>query len=304
MNATGVFADAVRRLDEPDAPPMLSPSQGAHLVLDRSFLPGETAIMIPKTDDGRVLFAIPWNGRVLVGTTDTSVATTAARAPAARGGDRLPARPRRPVPGEGPDAIRHQEHLRRPASPDPPRRARGRLDREASRESTPSSSRDSGLVTITGGKWTTYRRMGRDAVDHAARVGGFRPVRSATDSLKLHGWQRGEHGRIPHLDVYGSDLDRPDSVDRRASPDWSRPLHPALPYLAAEVIWAVRHEAARTVEDVLARRTRALFLDARASIEAAPGSRSSWPGELGRDQSWQAEQVRADSRRSWREGIP
>ena len=128
VNASGVNADEIRRLDEPGAPTLIAPSQGAHIVLDRSFLPGETAVMVPKTDDGRVLFAIPWSGRVLVGTTDTAMAT-------------LPLEPRplegeldylldhaRQVPREGPRPGRHQECLRRPAPDDTARRRQGHRD--------------------------------------------------------------------------------------------------------------------------------------------------------------------------------
>ena len=131
VNASGVHADDIRRLDEPSAPSLIAPSQGADIVLDRSFLPGETALMVPKTDDNRVLFAIPWCGRVLVGTTDTEMAT-------------LPLEPRPleqeidylldhtpALPGEDPDPGRRQEHLRRSASPDPTGRSPGHCDLSA-----------------------------------------------------------------------------------------------------------------------------------------------------------------------------
>jgi len=289
VNATGVMADEIRRLDEPGAPSLIAPSQGAHIVLDPSFLPGETAIMVPKTDDGRVLFAIPWSGRVLVGTTDTSMAT-------------LPLEPR-PLEGELDYLLDHARRYleKAPARADiksafaglrpliRPARARGIATSRLSREHVVIVS-ESGLVTVTGGKWTTYRAMARDAVDHAARVGKLPGRPSATASLRLHGWRLPTDGQQPHLALYGSDL--PDMNELiRDRPDLGEPLHPALPYIAAEVVWAARHEAARTVEDVLARRTRALFLDARASHEAAPRVAALLAGELGRDQAWQADQV-------------
>jgi glycerol-3-phosphate dehydrogenase len=149
---------------------------------------------------------------------------------------------------------------------------------------------ESGLVTITGGKWTTYRPMAQDAVDRAARVGGL-PLRpSATVSLDLHGRLEPADGPPQHLAFYGTDLPGVKQL-MRDDEELSRPLHPALPYLGAEVVWAARHEAARTVEDVLARRTRALFLDAQASIEAAASVARLMAVELGHDEAWQSDQV-------------
>ena len=145
-------------------------------------------------------------------------------------------------------------------------------------------------MTITGGKWTTYRVMAQDAVDHAARVGKLPSRPSATASLRLHGWCLPTDDQPRTLALYGSDLAELNELIRER-PDLGAPLHPALPYIAAEVVWAARHEAARTVGDVLARRTRALFLDARASLEAAPGVATLLAGELGRDQAWQDDQL-------------
>src|SRR5271157_6027146 len=289
VNASGVNADVIRRLDEPGAPTLIAPSQGAHIVLDRSFLPGETAVMVPKTDDGRVLFAIPWSGRVLVGTTDTSMAT-------------LPLEPR-PLEGELDYLLDHAGRYleKAPARADiksafaglrsliRPAGARGIATSRLSREHVVTVS-ESGLVTVTGGKWTTYRVMARDAVDHAARVGKLPGRPSATASLRLHGWRPPTDDQPRPLALYGSDLSELNELIRER-PDLGAPLHPALPYIAAEVVWAARHEAARMIEDVLARRTRALFLDARASLEAAPRVAALLAGELGRDEAWQADQV-------------
>lgn len=289
VNASGVMADEIRRLDEPSAPTLIAPSQGAHIVLDRSFLPGETAVMVPKTDDGRVLFAIPWSGRVLVGTTDTAMAT-------------LPLEPR-PLEQEIDYLL---DHARRYLEKAPsrvdikstfaglrplirPAGVRGIATSRLSREHVVVVS-ESGLVTVTGGKWTTYRPMAQDAVDHAARVGKLPGRPSATASLSLHGRLEATDGRPPHLALYGADLPDLNQLIRDHA-DLSEPLHPALPYIAAEVIWAARHEAARMIEDVLARRTRALFLDARASLKAAPRVAALLAGELGRDETWQAKQV-------------
>jgi glycerol-3-phosphate dehydrogenase len=287
INAAGVFVDAVRRLDDLTAPPLVSPSQGAHLVLDSSFFPGDTALLVPRTDDGRVLFAIPWHGRVLVGTTDTPVADVELE-PRPLGDEvayllnyleRYLARP----PGRG-DVLSIFAGLR------PLLRGKaGEQTARLSREHAVMMS-DSGLVTITGGKWTTYRRMAIDAVDCAIRAGGLAHVSSATGALKLHGWREPERNGAGSLAVYGSDA--PDVAALcKERPEWSRPLHSALPYLAGEAVWAARHEAARCVHDVLARRTRALFLDARASIEAAGAVALLLAGELGRDAAWQVEQT-------------
>jgi len=285
INATGVYCDALRRLDDPGAASVVSPSQGTHIVLDRAFQPGASAIMVPHTDDGRVLFAVPWHGRVVVGTTDTPVTDT-------------PLEPR-PL-GEEIDFL--LEHAARYLTRDPKRSdilacfAGLRPLVRAGAAATAALSRDhmvlvapSGLVTVTGGKWTTYRSMGEDAVDRAAAAGGLPERPSRTRTLPLHG--HGTPVRRPEpWDVYGTDAS---AVRRLAREDaaLAEPLHPRLPYVAAQVAWAVRREMARTVEDVLARRTRALLLDARASLEAAPRVADLLARELCRDAAWRDRQV-------------
>jgi glycerol-3-phosphate dehydrogenase len=255
-------------------------------VLDRSFLPGETAVMVPRTDDGRVLFAIPWHGRVIVGTTDTPVDRTAIEPrPLAREVEFLLAHAGRylsrdPTPA---DVLSAYAGLR-PLVGSPERTDTARISREyAIVVST------SGMVTITGGKWTTYRRMGEHVVDRAVAVGGLPSRPSPTRELKLHGWKAETDADLGG--VHGSDAP---AIARLAAeePQLARPLHPALPYRAAEVVWAARRELARTVEDVLARRTRALLLDARASQDAAPTAAALLARELGRGADWQAHQVR------------
>lgn len=312
VNATGVFADEVRRLDDPGAEPLLAPSQGVHLVLDRRFLPGESAILVPHTDDGRVLFAVPWLGRVLVGTTDTPVAAAAIEPQPlpqeidfllAHAGRYLTGHPRRE------DVLSCFAGLR-PLVAGGPGVAGGGHDTAALRREHLLQISASGLVTITGGKWTTYRQMGEDAVDAAAAVAGLPERPSVTATLRLHGAAApppegagAEDARAPgadaasagaapeaHTAAYGSDrgeLER--LLGERA--EWREPLHPRLPYLAGEVVWAARHEMALGVEDVLARRTRALLLDARASAEAAPRAAALLATELGRDGEWQRRQV-------------
>jgi glycerol-3-phosphate dehydrogenase len=290
VNATGVEVDAVRRLDDPSARLTLSPSRGSHVVLDRSFLPGQTAVMIPKTDDGRVLFAIPWKGSVLLGTTDTPV-ETASREP-------------RPSTEEVAYLLDHASRYfaRKPRLEDVkcqfaglrPLLGKGGDGRTASlsREHAVFVA-DSGLITITGGKWTTYRRMGMDAVNKAVEVAGLASSVSRTESLPIHGWV--ENVSEGPLAIYGSDaVEIRKLINER--PEWGESIHPALADLKAEVIWAARFELARSVEDVLARRTRSLFLDAKASIEAAPVVAELIGGELGRDRAWQVEQVESFGR--------
>ncbi len=262
VNATGVFADALRQQEDPSAEPLLQPSQGAHLVVEEGLLPAGDALIIPRTEDGRVLFAIPWQGRVLVGTTDTPV-------------EEVPLEPR-PLRGEIQFLERHLEHYFDTVRPVRTSTFAGirPLVREQGEASTASLSREhtllvspAGVVTITGGKWTTYRQMAEETVDAAARVAGLSPAPCRTRRLRLHGWcERPEAGVWRG---YGADA----PLVRRLigeNPAWAEPLHPRLPYCAAQVVWGVRREMARTLEDVLSRRLRALLLDAAAALEAAP----------------------------------
>jgi glycerol-3-phosphate dehydrogenase len=290
INATGVFVDAIRRLDDPTVPPLVEPSQGIHLVLDRAFLPGDAALMVPRTDDGRVLFAIPWHGRTLIGTTDTPV-DQAAYEPRARPQEvdfllRHAARylTHDPEPRDVLSVFAGLRPLVRP----PHATDTARI----SREHTIAVSA-SGLITIAGGKWTTYRRMGADVVAQAIEVGRV-PVRpSTTETLALHGATAASGdpgGNDSPLSVYGTERDALLSVCAER-PEWERLLHPRLPYRTGEVVWAARNEQARTVEDVLARRTRALLLDARASVEAAPTVAALLAEVLHRDTAWQSDQI-------------
>jgi glycerol-3-phosphate dehydrogenase len=291
INATGIFSDALRQLDDPDAAPMISHSQGVHLVLDRSFQPGENAIMVPQTDDGRVLFVIPWHDRVLVGTTDTPMPQAELEP--------------RALPEEIEFILRNAgRYLERDPTHDdvlsvfaglrPLVRQEGEDTKRISREHVVVVS-NSGLVTILGGKWTTYRKMAEDTLTDAIEVGGLRPAPCATEALKLHGWLAREDPAMPEDDtmrVYGSDAA---AVTDLALEDaaFHELLHPRLPYRGSHVVWAVRHELARGVEDVLARRTRALLLDARASIEAAPRVAELMAAELSLGQGWADDEVRS-----------
>ncbi len=286
VNATGVFVDALRRQEKTDTRPMVTVSQGIHLVLPKRFLPGKSALMVPRTEDGRVLFAVPWHDCVVVGTTDTPVAEAVAEP--------------RALPEEYDFVMTHAARYLADAPEDgdvlsvfaglrP-------LVRSAERKSTAALSRDhtiaigrSGMVTVTGGKWTTYRQMAEEVVDCAERVAGLRHRPSATVDFPVHG----AIGYAPFADhrlaVYGSDAAQ--ITLREAEAGGGRRIHPELECSVAEVRWHARHEMAMTVEDVLSRRTRSLLLNARAAAEAAPGVAAILAEELGRDEAWARRQV-------------
>jgi glycerol-3-phosphate dehydrogenase len=289
INATGIFSDTLRRMDELQAKPILTVSQGTHFVLPRRFLPSESALMIPETSDGRVLFAIPWHDRVVVGTTDNPV-------PQADSEPRALAEERWFL------AINIERFLgTKPESEDVLSMWSGQrpLVKQPDKTSTAAISRDhtifisrSKLVTITGGKWTTYRRMGQDVIDRTITMAGLPASKSVTPELRLHGWSADHTRRGEWRDVYGSDwpeLERLGAEDN----ELGELLHPRLPFRKVEVVWAATHEMARSVEDVLARRTRALFLDARASLESAAETARLLARTLGRDEQWQQKQIEA-----------
>lgn len=262
VNATGVFTDEVRRLDQADAETVVRPSQGIHLVLPRDFLGGSTAVMIPKTEDGRVLFAIPWKNRVLLGTTDTE-GVPASLHP-------------RPLEEEIDYLVRHAAgFLARAPKREEVTAVFAGLRPLVSRSSgsTASLSRshslfvsDSGLVTMTGGKWTTCRQMGEDAVDRAAAVAGLETRPSRTADLTL----------------LGPSPDPPDAMK----------LDPELPDTMAAVDRAVREEMAMTLDDVLSRRLRASFLDEAASLRCARPVAGRMAVLMGKGDDWVEAQVR------------
>jgi glycerol-3-phosphate dehydrogenase len=250
INATGPFCDEMRRVDDPSTKPMIAPSQGVHLTLSREFLPGDAAIMVPHTRDGRVMFAIPWHGHAVVGTTDTPIPASTLE-PTAKSeevdfiletaSDYLAKRPTRA------DVLSVFTGIRP-------------LVKASDVSNTAALSRDhtieissSGMLTIAGGKWTTYRHMAEDAVDHAIVLGKLDERPCTTRDLRIR--DPGKH------DESGA--------------------------------WFARHEMARTVEDVLARRTRLLFLNARAAVAKAPQVARDLAGELGRDEAWQQSQLKS-----------
>lgn len=286
INATGPFCDTLRQFDDPAAEPMIAPSQGIHVVLRRDFLPRDTAIMVPHTRDGRVMFAIPWHNHVLVGTTDTPI-------------EQVSLEPR-PLDQEiafiletAGGYLAHQ-----PARQDILSVFTGirPLVKAGNNGSTAALSRDhvvhiskSGLLTITGGKWTTYRNMAEDSVNHATVLGRLPERPCVTKELHVHGFHRRAE-QFGALASYGSDAVGLEELIRTRS-ELATPLHEALPICGAQIVWAARREMARTVDDVLARRTRALFLDARASLAMAPSVARLLAAELGKDEAWQQHQL-------------
>ena len=276
INATGAFGDLLRRTADANVTPMIAPSQGIHLVFKPEFLPGNSAIMVPHTSDGRVLFAIPWHGHVLVGTTDTPISSPSLEPVAMEQEIEFILTTAAQYLAKAPT---RDDVLSIFAGIRPLVKADGAV-------STAALSRDhvihidsSGLMTICGGKWTTYRHMAEDCVDQAATLAQLPDRPCVTRDLRIHGFPSDSHSNRP-LAVYGSDADQIDDLIRQDSRLGER-LHPALPYVKAEVVWAARQEMARTVEDVLARRTRALFLNAGAALEMAPEVAELLAGELG-----------------------
>jgi glycerol-3-phosphate dehydrogenase len=277
INATGVWVDAVRRMDGAPRADLVAPSQGVHLVVDRDFLPGGHAVLVPRTRDGRVLFAVPWLGKTILGTTDTPRQDLASEPePFAEEvefilGEAARILERAPTRADVRSVWVGLRPLVRPPDAD-------KGDTKAlSREHAVLVER-SGLVTVTGGKWTTYRSMAEDVLAHCM-ASGLVPKRpaGATASLALAGApSRAAHtlGDPPGLHLYGTEAD---VVSSLAGAD--RALAPGLS--EAMVRFAARHEYALTVEDVLARRSRLLFLDARLAAAAAPRVAALLQEELG-----------------------
>lgn len=292
INATGVFVDKVIRMDDPEARQQVKPSQGIHLVMDRSFLEGSEALMIPKTPDGRVLFAVPWHGHAVVGTTDVEKQEASLEPEAAREEVEYileTAGRYMKVPPREEDVLSVFTGLRPLAAP----QGSGQKTKEISRGHKVLVS-ESGLVTLTGGKWTTFRRMGEDVVDRVAGIAGLPGRRSRTRNLKIHGHMELGNGDHP-LRWYGSDLEKMELLVKE-NPALSGMLSERIYMKKAQVIWGIREEMARSVEDILARRTRVLQLDAREAMRLAPEVASLMAGELGYDSRWEADQVEAFNR--------
>ena len=286
INATGPFTDNILHMDNPLEPGVISPSQGVHIVLDQSFLPEKSAIMVPHTRDGRVMFAIPYMGTTLVGTTDTPIPEVSLEPkPMAEeisflletAGDYLEKKP------STRDILSVFTGIRP-------------LVRSEEEKRTANLSRDhfihisnSGLLTIAGGKWTTYRQMAKLSVNHAITLGNLETRACVTKDLNIHGYHKSAE-KFGTLAVYGSDAPAILNL-MRSDVKRNDVIHPLLPATIGEIIWAVRFEAARTVEDVLSRRTRSLILNARAASESAPKVAEVMAKELGRSRKWKKTQI-------------
>ena len=284
FNATGIFTDALRQLDQPATPPLLTVSRGTHIVVAASVLGGAAGIMVPKTRDGRVIFAIPWGGRVVIGTTD------------------LPAPAPSMEPGHAPGEIEFlletiNPYLARTIAPEDvlsifsglrplvigDEATTARLSREHHIDVSAT-----GLITVAGGKWTTYRRMAEDALNLAGNTTLLEKRPCATLRLPLHGHTTDPGTADPHLSEYGSDV--PELQDLVASePALAERIDAELPYTFAEVLYGVRCEMARTLDDVLSRRTRSLLLHERAAVRSAPRVAAL----IGRELQWNEARTRS-----------
>lgn len=272
INATGAFTDIIRKLSDENSTEIIAPSQGIHLVFDKSFLDSKDAIMIPKTNDGRVLFVIPWLGKTIVGTTDTPIEHATLE----------------PKPLE--EEIEFILKTCKNYLAKPPERKDvlsvfvgiRPLVKASDAKNTAKLSRDhtieiddANLLTLTGGKWTTYRNMAEDAINKAIGLTDLDNRKCITKQLKI----KDENSKNVAVII-------------KETPELAEKLHEDFPYQKAEIINSVRNELARTVEDVLARRTRILFLDANAAIEISREVAEIMANELGKDKNWIDDQVK------------
>ena len=284
INATGVFSDEILQMDQPGSRKLIVPSQGVHIVLDQTFLNGPHAIMVPHTTDGRVLFAVPWNDYVVVGTTDTLIEAPNEEPTALEeeiefilenAGAYMTKQPTRA------DVKSVFSGLRPLAAPED----NGSATKEISRHHKVTVS-TSGLVSILGGKWTTYRKMSEDLINTAQSVGGLPERACITHSLPIHGYDYNSDWSNP-MHVYGTDIDKISALDEEGNTSLSEAVH----LTKNQIIWAVREEMAMTVEDVLARRTRTLFLNAAEAKILATQVAQIMAEEMGEDQKWIENQI-------------
>ena len=288
INATGVFTDSILKMDDAKAKDLVTMSQGIHIVLDREFLPSDTAIMIPRTDDKRVLFAVPWHNKIIVGTTDTPISAGTGHASSQRENE--------PIAFEEEiEFVLH--HIQKYLTKDPDRsdirsvfaglrplvKAHSKTTAALSRDHLITVS-DSELITITGGKWTTYRKMAEDVLEIAIPKAGLADKECRTKDLHIHGYKKGADFNKP-LYYYGADEEGIHSIVE-SDKTLAGQIHPMLPYIKAEILWAVRNEMCMKVEDFLSRRTRALLLDAKATIESASLVAELMAKETNKDEDW------------------
>jgi len=281
VNATGVFAEKIMRADEPKAELKIKPSQGVHLVLDKSFLKSENAIMVPNTSDGRVLFAVPWHDVVVVGTTDTEVNNISIEPKASdqeidfilsNAEKYMTRKPKRS------DVKSVFAGLRPLISKE------NKSSKSLSRKHTIYKSKK-GVYHLLGGKWTTYRKMGRDVLELIASTGQLKFEPSKTEELRIFGYKSNVSWSDP-LHFYGSEKEHVMSMGS------NKPLSPLLPLTEAQIIYAIRYEMALNLEDVLSRRTRCLLLNAKECILIAPEVARIMRSELNAEENWEQEQIK------------
>lgn len=285
VNATGVFVDAVLQMDDPASEKSICVSQGVHLVLDKKFYPSEHALMIPETSDGRVLFAVPWHNKVVVGTTDTPIDEASLEPQAlekeiefilSTASGYLAQAPKRS------DVLSVFAGLRPLAAPQKGEQKTKEISRSHKIIVAPSQ-----LFTILGGKWTTFRKMGEDMVDRIEQELGWVHMQTSTTALHIHGYMDQVNWNDP-LYFYGSDASKIRQQMNGSAGEW---ISESLKIHQMQVRWAVQHELARTVEDFLSRRTRALLLNAQESIRIAPEIARIMAVELRKDEQWVREQI-------------
>ena len=280
INATGVFSDNILKMDNPNNPKLIKPSQGVHLVLDKKFLNGPHAIMVPHTSDGRVLFAVPWNNFVVVGTTDTLVNYISIEPNALdkeikfildNAGKYMTKTPKK-------SDIKSVFTGLRPLAAD-----------EGDSNETSEISRghkiilsESGMISILGGKWTTYRKMSEDLINSALSVGGFPERACITQNLPIYGYDYNSDWEDP-MHVYGSEIDKIKSIDES---NFSKSISKEFFITKNMIIWSIRNEMSMKLEDILARRTRCLFLDVNETLKIAPKVSGIMAKEMNKNKEW------------------
>jgi glycerol-3-phosphate dehydrogenase len=288
INASGPFIDELRHIDSGKESNLIAPSQGIHIVLDSSFLPGDSAIMVPHTDDGRVLFAVPWHDKIIIGTTDTEIPNSEPEP--------------KPFKEEIDFLIDHAgKYLaKKPKHSDIKSTFAGirPLIKGSSETKTSNISRDhhleisqSGLITISGGKWTTYRKMAEDTIDTAAKFAGLKIIKCRTETLKLRGYNGKQKEDRLFLSQFGKDKEEIKKLEKTGE-KLGLKISSRFPYTYGEILWSVRNESPQKLEDILARRTRALFLDAEESIRIAPAIAEFMAEHMGKDSDWIKKEIK------------
>ena len=286
INATGIFSDQIVKMDQPKALPMIRPSQGVHLVLERAFLDGPHAIMIPHTSDGRVLFAVPWHDHVVLGTTDTPI-DHADEEPKAleeeitfilsNASQYMTRKPKR-------EDVKSVFAGLRPLAA---QQGNSTQTKEVSRHHKVNVS-TSGLISVLGGKWTTYRKMGEDTINTAALVGGLKEQKCKTKKLLLHGHDENTDINDP-LNVYGADRHKIVSMGK---PQDNNSLSDKFYISKNLILWGIENEMAIHIEDVLARRVRCLFLDAKETLRIAPKVAEIMAAALNKEDQWIVQELK------------